>query len=48
MSTEFGAATVWSILKRRGLDPSRRRSGPNGAEFVRARAENDGVRLLQR
>jgi putative transposase len=34
----LGASTVWSILKRHGIDPSPRRSGPSWAEFLRAQA----------
>jgi transposase InsO family protein len=31
-------STVWSILKRAGLDPAPRRDGPNWPEFLRAQA----------
>jgi hypothetical protein len=34
-----GASTVWSILKRRGLDPAPRRSGTSWSEFLRAQAK---------
>jgi len=32
-------ATVWNVLRRAGLDPAPRRSGPSWREFCRARAE---------
>jgi putative transposase len=32
-------ATVWAILKKAGIDPASRRSGPTWAEFLRAQAE---------
>jgi putative transposase len=32
-------STVWEILKRHGLGPAPRRSGPNWAEFLRCQAE---------
>jgi putative transposase len=31
--------TVWAILKRAGIDPAPRRSGPAWGEFLRAQAE---------
>ncbi|MGW5866561.1 integrase [Streptomyces sp. NPDC055239] len=33
-----GASTVWAILKRAGIDPAPRRSGPTWAEFLRSQA----------
>ena len=38
MGITVGASTVWSILKRHGLDPAPRRSGPSWSEFLRAQA----------
>jgi putative transposase len=38
MGRQIGAATVWAILQRAGIDPSPRRSGPTWAEFLRAQA----------
>jgi len=32
-------SSVWAILKRRGIDPAPRRSGPTWAEFLRAQAK---------
>jgi hypothetical protein len=32
-------ATVWNVLRRAGLDPAPRRSGPSWTEFCRAQAE---------
>jgi transposase len=32
-------STVWEILKRHGIDPAPRRSGPSWAEFLRSQAE---------
>jgi putative transposase len=32
-------ATVWNVLRRAGLDPAPRRSGPSWREFCRAQAE---------
>jgi transposase InsO family protein len=34
----IAASTVWSILKRAGIDPAPRRNGPSGQEFLRAQA----------
>ena len=34
-----GASTVWAILKRAGIDPCPRRSGPTWGEFLRAQAK---------
>jgi hypothetical protein len=39
MGIAVGASTVWSILKRRGIDPSPGRSGPTWAQFLRSQAE---------
>lgn len=39
MGITVGASTVWSILKRKGLDPAPRRSGPTWAEFLLAQAK---------
>ena len=39
MGVTVGASTVWSILKRHGLDPAPRRSGPSWAEFLCAQAK---------
>jgi putative transposase len=38
MGRQVGAATVWAILQRAGIDPSPRRSDPTWAEFLRAQA----------
>jgi len=32
-------STVWEILKKHGIDPAPRRSGPNWADFLRSQAE---------
>lgn len=32
-------STVWSILRRKGIDPAPRRTGPSWREFLRAQAE---------
>jgi len=39
MGIVIAASSVWSILKRRGIDPSPRRSGPTWAEFLPAQAK---------
>ncbi|MGH3578602.1 MAG: hypothetical protein ACRDU0_13740 [Mycobacterium sp.] len=39
MGITVGASTVWSILKRHGVDPAPRRSGPTWKEFLRAQAK---------
>src|ERR1019366_3680186 len=31
-------SSLWAILRRHGVEPSPRRSGPTGAEFLRAQA----------
>lgn len=38
MGRKVGASTVWAILKRSGIDPCPRRSGPTWAEFLRSQA----------
>jgi transposase len=38
MGRQVGASTVWTILKRAGIDPSPRRSGPTWTEFLRSQA----------
>jgi hypothetical protein len=38
MGRQIGASTVWMILKRAGIDPSPRRSGPTWGEFLSAQA----------
>jgi hypothetical protein len=35
---QIGASTVWKILTSSGIDPSTRRAGPSGTEFLRAQA----------
>src|SRR4030081_2372804 len=39
MGRQVGASTVWAILKRSGIEPCPRRSGPTWGEFLRAQAE---------
>src|SRR5258708_35022908 len=39
MGRQTGASTVWAILKRAGIDPCPRRSGPTWGEFLRAQAK---------
>ena len=39
MGRQTGASTVWTILKRAGIDPCPRRCGPTWSEFLRAQAE---------
>jgi putative transposase len=39
MGRQVGASTVWAILKRSGIDPCPRRSGPTWGEFLRAQAK---------
>jgi putative transposase len=39
LGRQVGASTVWAILKRAGIDPSPRRSGPTWTEFLRAQAK---------
>lgn len=38
MGITVGASTVWSVLKRRGIDPAPRRIGPTWQEFLKAQA----------
>ena len=38
MGRQVGASTVWAILKRAGIDPSPRHSGPTWTEFLRSQA----------
>ncbi len=39
MGVTIAASSVWAILKRRGIEPSPRRSGPTWAEFLSAQAK---------
>jgi putative transposase len=39
MGIVIAASTVWAILKRHGVEPSPRRSGPTWAEFLSAQAK---------
>jgi putative transposase len=39
MGVTIAASSVWAILKRHGVDPSPRRSGPTWAEFLAAQAK---------
>ena len=39
MGITIAPSSVWAILKRHGVDPSPRRSGPTWAEFLAAQAE---------
>jgi hypothetical protein len=39
MGRHVGASTVWTILKRSGIEPCPRRCGPTWGEFLRAQAE---------
>jgi putative transposase len=36
---QIGASTVWSILKRAGIDPTPRRDGPTWRQFLRMQAQ---------
>jgi transposase len=38
LGRSIAPATVWAILKKAGIDPAPRRSGPGWAEFLRAQA----------
>jgi putative transposase len=39
LGRKAGAATVWQILRKAGIDPVPRRSGPSWGQFLRAQAE---------
>jgi putative transposase len=39
MGIEIAASSVWAILKRHGIEPSPRRSGPTWAEFLSSQAK---------
>src|ERR1019366_3843594 len=39
MGIELAPSSVWAILKRQGIDPAPRRSGPTWAEFLGAQAK---------
>jgi len=39
MGVVIAPSSVWAILKRHGIDPSMRRSGPTWAEFLAAQAK---------
>jgi putative transposase len=39
MGIAIAPSSVWAILKRHGIEPSPRRSGPTWAEFLRAQAD---------
>ncbi|MDA8283276.1 MAG: integrase, partial [Actinomycetota bacterium] len=39
MGIVIAPSSVWAILKRHGIDPSPRRSGPTWAEFLAAQAK---------
>jgi putative transposase len=39
MGITMAASSVWAILKRRGIEPSPRRSGPTWAEFLSSQAK---------
>jgi putative transposase len=39
LGRRIAPSTVWAILKKAGIDPAPRRSGPTWAEFLRAQAE---------
>jgi transposase InsO family protein len=39
LGRRIAPSTVWSILKKAGIDPAPRRSGPTWGEFLRAQAE---------
>jgi putative transposase len=39
LGRKVGAATVWRILHKAGIDPVPRRSGPSWSQFLRAQAE---------
>jgi putative transposase len=39
LGIRLAPSSVWAILRRRGVDPAPRRSGPSWTEFVRAQAK---------
>ena len=39
LGTRVSASTVWEILKKAGIDPSPRRTGPSWSQFLRSQAE---------
>ena len=39
MGIVIAPSSVWAILKRHGIEPSPRRSGPNWSEFLTAQAK---------
>lgn len=39
MGVVIAASSLWEILKRHGIEPSPRRSGPTWAEFLVAQAK---------
>jgi putative transposase len=39
MGITIAPSSVWAILKRHGIEPSPRRSGPSSAEFLAAQAK---------
>jgi transposase InsO family protein len=39
MGVMLAPSSVWAIMKRRGIDPAPRRSGPTWAEFLHAQAQ---------
>jgi transposase len=39
MGIPIAPSSVWAILKRQGIEPSPKRSGPSGAEFLAAQAK---------
>jgi putative transposase len=38
MGVRLASSSVWAILRRHGIEPTPRRSGPSWAEFLRAQA----------
>jgi transposase len=41
LGRRIASSAVWAILKKAGIDPAPRRSGPAWGEFLRAQA--DGI-----
>src|SRR5882724_4434363 len=39
LGVKIAASTAWEILKKAGIDPSPRRSGPTWSQFLRSQAE---------